>query len=90
MQVVIQVSEDVARPLHQLGPPTPDSEALLKLMKTFGLTLKPIHPDTKDPKLQTYFIVEVQDPQTAQELVDRLQQWPGIEAAYIKPPDELP
>lgn len=90
MQVVIQVTADVARPLHQLGPPTEQSEALLRMAETFGLTLKPIHPGTDDPELQTYFMVDVHDPETAQELTDRLQQMPGIEAAYIKPPDELP
>lgn len=90
MQVVIQVSADVARALHQLGPPTKESEALRRTVETSGLTLKPIHPGTEDPNLQTYFIVEVQDPAAAQELVDRLQKLAGIEAAYIKPPDELP
>ena len=90
MQVVIQVSADEARALHQLGPPTPESEALLKVINTYDLTLQPIHPGTKDPNLQTYFMLEVQDPETAQEIVDRLQQLPGVEAAYIKPPDELP
>ena len=90
MQVVIQVSADVARALHQLRPPTKESEALQRTVEANGLTLKPIHPGTKDPNLQTYFMVEVQDPEKAQELVDRLQKLSGIEAAYVKPPDELP
>jgi hypothetical protein len=34
--------------------------------------------------------VDVQDQITAQQLIDRLQQLAGIEAAYAKPPDELP
>lgn len=90
MQVVIQVTADVARALHQLGPPTDESEALVQVMETSGLTLEPIHPGTDDPSLQTYFMADVEDPGTAQELINRLQQMPGIEAAYIKPPDELP
>lgn len=90
MQVVIQVSADVARALHQQGPPTAESEDFLRAIETFGLTLIPMHPGTDDPNLQSFFTVEVQDQETAQRLIDRLQQLAEIEAAYVKPPDELP
>jgi len=90
MQVVIQVSADVARALHRQSPPTAESEAFLRVIETFGLTLVPMHPGTDDPNLQSFFTVEVQDQGTAQRLIDRLQQLAGIEAAYVKPPDELP
>jgi hypothetical protein len=49
-----------------------------------------MHPGADDADLQTYFLVHLQDPEAAQDLLHRLQQMPGIEAAYMKPPDELP
>lgn len=90
MQVTVQVSANVARTLHQRGPPTAESEALLRTIETFGLALEPMHRDTDDPNLQSYFIVEVPDHATAQCVMDRLQQSETVEAAYVKPPDELP
>ena len=90
MQIIIQVSADVVRALYQRSPPNSESEALLRLIETFGLKLEPMHPDTDDPNLQSYFTAEVQDQATAQQIIERLQQLEGIEAAYIKPPAELP
>lgn len=91
MQVTLQVSADVARALHyQRDPPTAGSKELMKIIETFGLTLEHMHRDTDDPKLQSYFIVEVPNHATAQRMIDRLQQLEAVEAAYVKPPDELP
>lgn len=90
MQVTVQVSIDVARGLHQRGPRTTDSEVLLGMMETIGLTLQPMHPDTDDPNLQRYFTGAVPDRATAQRVIDSLQQVAAIEAAYVKPIDELP
>lgn len=90
MQVTVQVSTDVARALHQRGPPTAGSEALLRMIESFGFMLEPMHHDTDDPILRNYFIVEVTDYGTAQRVMDRLQHSEAVKAAYIKPPDELP
>jgi len=59
-------------------------------MEELELALEPMHLETNDPVLQSYFIVEVPDSVTAQRVIERLQQSPAIEAAYVKPPDELP
>ena len=90
MQVIVQVSASAARKLNQQGPPTAEIEALLKTIETFSLTLQPMHRDTEDPNLQRYFIVEVPDQATAQRVMERLQQSEAVEAAYVKPRDELP
>lgn len=90
MQVTVQVSANVARVLHQRSPPTAESKALLRMIETFGLALCPMHRDSDDPNLQSYFTVEVPDYATAQRVTDRLRQSGAIEAAYVKPPDELP
>lgn len=90
MQVTVKVSEGVARALHQRSPPTAESEELLRIIETFGLALEPMHRDTDDPNLQSYFIVEVPGHATAQRVIDRLRQSEAVKAAYVKPPDELP
>jgi hypothetical protein len=90
MQVTIQVSPDVARTIHQRVPPTAESEELLRMIETFGLTLEPMHRDTDDPNLQSYFMVAVPDNTTAQRVMDCLQQLEAVKATYVKPPDELP
>lgn len=89
-QVTVQVSADVARALRQQRPATAESESLLSMIETFGLTIEPMHHDTDDPSLQSYFIVEAPDHATAQGVMDRLRQSEAVEAAYVKPPDELP
>jgi hypothetical protein len=35
-------------------------------------------------------MVEVPDRETAEKVIDRLSQFPIVEAAYIKPDEELP
>jgi hypothetical protein len=90
MQVVVQVSANVARALNQRGPPTAEAEALSKAIETFGLTMEPMHRTTDDPNLQKYFIVEVPGQAAAQRVMDRLQQSEAVEAAYVKPHNELP
>ena len=90
MQVTVQVSPDVARALHQRGPPTADSQALLRMIETFGLTLEAMHLDTDDPNLQSYFLVKVPDHATAQRLIVHLKESKAVEAAYLQPLYGLP
>jgi hypothetical protein len=90
MQVIVQVSEDVARALNQQEPHNADSQAILKTIEVFGLTLESMHGDTDDSSLQSYFTVKVQDHGTAQRITERLLKLEAIKAAYVKPSDELP
>lgn len=90
MQVTVKVSAGTAPSLHQRGSLTAESEELLRIVETLGVTLEPMHPGTQDPDLMSYFIVEVADSEFAQHVIERLQQSPETEAAYIKPADELP
>jgi hypothetical protein len=59
-------------------------------LEKLGVELEPMHPGTRDPFLAPYFIVEVPDSETAERIVTHLRQSGAIEAAYIKPLDELP
>lgn len=58
--------------------------------RDLGITLEPLHPGIKDPTLATYFTVQVPSREAAQHIIDRLSQSTGVEAAYVKPPDEAP
>jgi hypothetical protein len=90
VQITVQVSDEVASALLQDSPPTARSEALARVLEPFGLTLEPLHPETADPTLRSYFTVAAADPATAQRVIDQLLQSGAVEAAYVKPPDEAP
>lgn len=55
-----------------------------------GRDLVPMHPTTKDASLSRFFMMEVDSQDEASKLVARLLKDPNVEAAYIKPDDELP
>jgi len=90
MHVTVQVSADVARTLHERGSPTTGSQELLQTAEELRVVLEPMHPGAEDPHLAPYFTVEVPDSATAEQVIARLQHCKAIEAAYLKPPDELP
>jgi hypothetical protein len=89
VQIVIQVPPDTALALHRGG-----SEAsvlpVAQVTASLGLTLEPIHPATDDPSLIRWFIVEVSDPNDVGQVIESLEQAGAVDAAYVKPPDELP
>ena len=90
MHVTVRVSAEVGRTLHRRSPPTTESQELLKVAEELGVVLEPVHPGAEDPHLVPYFTVEVRDPATAERVIARLQHCKATEAAYVKPPDEMP
>ncbi len=76
--------------LHELRPATPASRQLLRTANELDVVLEPIHPGAEDPYLAPYFKVEVADLAAAEHLISRLQGNTAIEAAYVKPLEELP
>jgi hypothetical protein len=90
VRVTVQVSPDVARVLQQEAPPTAESGELLEIVHELGVVLEPVHPGAEDPLLAPYFTVEVPDAETAERVIARLRESGAVEAAYVKPPDELP
>jgi len=90
MQITVQVSSHVAPTLHQRAKPTPEAVELLDLVRTLGVELEPVHPGEEDPNLTPFFTVEAPDRETAERIAADLQRCGAIEAAYIKPPAELP
>lgn len=89
-QLIIQVSKDVAYGLHHKGADTDGSKVLLTETNRLGLDLHAMHPDVDDAELQSYFVAELSDASIANNIIEDLMKVPNIEAAYIKPADELP
>jgi hypothetical protein len=83
MQIVVQLKPAIARRLHSAG-------AVAAQAVGPGVALQPIHPGTDDPGLMQFFTAEASDRTSAEQLVARLLQDASVEAAYIKPLDEMP
>lgn len=88
--ITIKVSEEMARNLHQRGSSTPELKELIKLEKEFNVAIEPMHPYSDNSRLDPYFVVRIPEHATTEEMLTRFRQCKMIEAAYIKPPDELP
>ena len=80
----------MASTLHRRRPPTTASEELSQAAEELGVVLEPMHPGAEDPHLAPYFTVEVPDYATAERVIAHLQGLEAVEAAYLKPPDEMP
>jgi hypothetical protein len=90
MRITVQLSGDAAQSLRARAPATPESQALWATANGLGISLEPLHPDSDDPTLRTYFTVDVPDGAAAQHVIDHLRQNPAVSAAYVKPPDAMP
>lgn len=90
MQITVKVSAEVARSLHFGAAQTADSRALLRAAEDMGTALEPMHPGSDDPLLAPYFVAQVPEGEEAEQVIARLLGCSAIEAAYLKPPDEMP
>ena len=86
MQVTIQLTEQAARALQQHQA----IAELGRLANRLGIILQPLHPQSPDRALMTFFSAEVSDADTAQRVISRLLRSPHVTAAYLKPPDAPP
>jgi hypothetical protein len=89
MDITVRIRADVARSLHQLAPPSAESQLLVRTVSGAGRTFTPLHPGTDDPRLVRYFKVTVPDSAAAEHIIARLWELPSIEAAYITPPSDV-
>lgn len=85
MRITVQLTADATRRVR--GAPPDKRHAVLQWLLQ---PLDRLHPDTSDPALASFFAIEVADSREAAGLVDRLLADSAVEAAYIKPDDELP
>jgi hypothetical protein len=90
MNVIIKLQMDVALALTEKPSVNGKVSELLATAKEAGVELKPLHPNVKDQVLMTYYYVEVPIDSNAENVAGRFRACKAVEAAYIKPPDELP
>ncbi|MBA2515532.1 MAG: hypothetical protein H0V26_14590 [Solirubrobacterales bacterium] len=55
-----------------------------------GVALRPLHPGVDDPALATFYVADAPDADAAEALRRDLVDLPGVQAAYVKPPDAPP
>lgn len=89
MWATIKVRADAARDLHRRQPGTTAARELSRVARELGIVLEPLHPGARDPLLVPYFTAQVPDGEAAGSVLDRLRCLAAIEAAYVKPTDEL-
>jgi hypothetical protein len=87
--VYVQLQPAVARGLHAAGVATV-AAAVQGIAAQFGTALRPLHPGVEDAALMPFFLAEVPDRATADRLIASLRTHESVEAAYVKPPDEMP
>lgn len=90
MQVTVQVSRAAAVGLHRQVPATPESLGLEQLATELGIHLRPQHPESHDPTLQTYFVAEIPEGPGGDRIVEQLRGAPAVLGAYVKPLEAMP
>jgi hypothetical protein len=94
MRVIIQLQKDAAAALQQGQSASPEiasaTRAVLDAAAELDVRLEPMHPGQTHPLLAPYFTVEVPDNEASQRVIDRLSQFAIVEAAYVKPDEQLP
>ena len=90
MVVTVQVRTDLAPAVRRGERSDTASGELLGTVEELGLVLVQMHPGVPDAVMASFFAVEVDDEGQASLVADRLQRCEAVEAAYLKPPDELP
>ena len=98
MRVMIQLRADAAMELHQepgsrsVGSAKTETpaEQLVKAAAELGVKLEPVHPGQTDPLLAPYFMIETPDRTTAEKVINHLNRFEIVEAAYLKPEEQAP
>jgi len=89
MTITVQVTPELARALCDKGASSGAAKELEGIAHELDLSFRPLHPDTNDPILSSYLVVDVSDPAVEQRVLTRLRQSPAVKAAYVKPPDAM-
>lgn len=76
--------------VHVLPGRTREAEAVIQAAREAGVELRPLHPGVDDPLLAGMLGAQVADAEAARRAAERLRAHPAVDAAYLKPADELP
>lgn len=86
MYVTIRVRQVPGSAAESSLPP----EDLREAAAEAGVAIQPMHPGVLDPELAGWFYADVEDPDRATALTDRLRTLASVEAAYVTPPEGPP
>ncbi|HEX2091961.1 MAG TPA: hypothetical protein VHG28_06140 [Longimicrobiaceae bacterium] len=90
MTITLHLSPEAAAAVRAGREESPPSREILRAVRELGIDLRPVDPGGADPSLAGLFSVQVADLDAAGRAVARLRGTPGVESAYVKPPDALP
>ena len=90
MIVAVQTNPSITADLLKNSPAQASSRQIVALARRFHTTLQSTFSQVSDSALQSHFFLEVGDQAVAEELVALLRKAKGVEAAYVKPHDEVP
>ena len=84
VQITLQLTGDLAREVQE------GKSSIVEVVQQLGLRIEQLHPETPDPLLKRFFIMQVHNAADAEKVMSQLRQCHGVEAAYVKPPGEPP
>ena len=84
-EVVVRLRPEAARVFHGVARDAPGVGQLRAVLSRFEAELKPQHPRTSDPDLQSYFTVAGVPAARADSIAAALSQLDAVEAAYVQP-----
>ena len=90
MQIIVRISRPTAVVLHGHGPLTEPAREIVDTAEEQAAQLAPMHPGTRDVDLMRYFTATLLDGETVARAIAGLQACSAVEAAYVKPPAEIP
>jgi hypothetical protein len=90
MSLVVQLDPETAKALRKDGRKRGASAGLEKHLRATGVKLVPMHPESDDPELSTWFHATVPANSDVEEISRGLRAHSPVLAAYPKPPTELP
>ena len=64
--------------------------ALAQVLDDYSLAAQPLDRGTDDPTLRCFYTVDVPRDVAVDDLLQRLKELDAVEAAYVKPVDEMP
>jgi len=83
--VVVRLRAEPARVFHGLVQDAPGARELKAALSQFAAELKPQHPGTSDPELQSYFTISGLSAAQASRITAALRELETVLAAYVQP-----
>jgi hypothetical protein len=90
MQIAVKIRQEFVDMLLTGPSGKGPVRTLATALQDLGLSLSPMHPESADPELRAWFIIETPQGADPGETARSLLTHDSVLAAYPKPPDEPP